>query len=943
MVRTALAWAASAPLALGSLTFGDAHAAPVLWTGQGTSAFWSDALNWSPQGAPADGDNLVFSAAPLRTSGALDLARSFGSLTFSADSPLYTALVLGGGAQLAFSGLGIRAFNAVVGTAIGYQRFVAEAGSAGGTVLFTGSSGLNVGSGEFWRAIDITARGGAAVGATGGHIVFQDRSTTGGSTFDLLRADGASMAGATGGEIIFRDTASVTRLTSVVVGGGTSAGALGMAPGGRASFQGTAQNTGGVAVQAGQSGGLGGRVDIGENAVILGTSSLYAEGGTSALAGSEAVVSFRGDARFMGSAYLNAGTAAGANGGRIDFFDRASHDTTGFASGLVPIYNVGAVVSGASGGALVFHDDAAIRGAHLIIANQTAEFLAPGALAGSTRFLDRSRAGQMTIDNAGAGGAGAAGGATTFRHQSHAENANITSFGGVANGAGGGSTRFSDSASAGSASLHNAGGSAAGALGGTTEFQHTSRAGAATIVNAPGEVAGAAGGVTTFSVAAGAGNAFISNETNLSAAGGGRGTTFFKDASSAQNASIDNQGGIQSINGFTVFSQSATAGSAHITNFGGRAAGAGGGHTQFLDRSTAANATVVMAGGGVSGALGGSTNFFADASAGSATLDVRGATVVGAAGGSARFAGQASAGRSTVLVQGAQVNSVAGPEGGIVSFAFDASAGQAHFSIGGNEFAFGSPGRVQFEDAATAADGSFATLAGATSGGRISFTGTAFRTASAGRASIINGSRLPGSVSTGDDFGGATLFLAHSSAERAAITNAAGATAFGAQTVFRANSTAADAVIVNAGGLAGDRGGITFFNDTASAGRAAITNHAGALNASGITLFDGTASAAQATLTAGGATSHGDVGGRVLFTAVSTAAQSTLVADGGSAGGSGGRLEFSGQASGGMARVVLNAGSDTASGGTLDLSGVNVWLPVGSIEGAATSAWARSR
>ena len=288
-------------------------------------------------------------------------------------------------------------------------------------------------------------------------------------------------------------------------------------------------------------------------------------------------------------------------------------------------------------------------------------------------------------------------------------------------------------------------------------------------------------------------------------------------------------------------------------------------------------------------------------------------------------------------------------EGGIVSFAFDASAGQAHFSIGGNEFAFGSPGRVQFEDAATAADGSFATLAGATSGGRISFTGTAFRTASAGRASIINGSRLPGSVSTGDDFGGATLFLAHSSAERAAITNAAGATAFGAQTVFRANSTAADAVIVNAGASAApsqaDVANIFLGKDKSLKGvdQAAWNPTKEKFYASGITLFDGTASAAQATLTAGGATSHGDVGGRVLFTAVSTAAQSTLVADGGSAGGSGGRLEFSGQASGGMARVVLNAGSDTASGGTLDLSGVNVWLPVGSIEGAATSAWARSR
>ena len=928
--RTALALAVSATLALGPMSWGDAHAATVQWTGRGTSASWSDALNWSPLGPPVDGDDLLFGGTPPRTSSVFDMARVFGSLTFNSDSSLFVTHVAGGGAQLGFSGLGIRAFN-TLGTGIGRQTFIADAGSTGGTILFTNSSGVNVGSGQFARAVDITARGGATAVAIGGRIVFEDSSSIGGSTFDVLRAEGASVAGASGGEIIFRDTAMVTRLTSVVVGGGASAGALG----GQASFQGQAQGAAGVSVQAGQSGGLGGRVDISGNAVFLGTSSVYAEGGRSALAGSEAVVSFRGNSRFMGSAYLGAGSAAGANGGRIDFFDRASHDTTSFdpALGTLGLYNVGAVVSGASGGALVFHNDAAIRGSHLFIANQTAEFIASGALAGSTSFLDRSHAGQVQIENAGAGGAGAAGGATYFRNQANAENASIASLGGFADGGAGGSTQLSNSASAGAASLRNAGGSAAGALGGTLEFRNTARAGSATIVNAPGEVAGAAGGVTTFTQDAGAGSAFISNETSLGVGGGGRGTTFFKDSSSAQDAAIDNQGGAQLINAFTVFSQSAAAGNARITNFGGRAAGAGGGATQFLDSSTAGAATLVMAGGGVSGALGGATVFFVNSTAGSATLEVLGASAVGAAGGSLRFTNQSTAGRSTVAVQGAQANSIGGPEGGVVSFTFDASAAQANFSIGGNGYAFGSPGRVQFDDAATAADASFTTLAGFNAGGRLTFTGTALRTASAGHASISNGSRVPGSVSTGDDFGGATLFLAHSSADHAAITNASGATAFGAQTVFRADSTAADALIVNAGGSAGDRGGITFFQDTSNAGRADIINRAGAPNASGLTLFDGSASAAQSSLTAGGASTAGDVGGRVLFTAQSTAAQSTLIAAGGSAGGLGGRIEFSGQATGGTARVVLNAGSSEATGGTLAIDGVDVSLPVGSIEG----------
>ncbi len=907
-----------------------AWAATAQWAGQGTSDLWSDALNWSPQGVPSDGDDLFFGSTPARTNSVLDSSRSFSSLTFTAGAPQFTTHVLGNGAQLAFSGEGLLSLDSN-GSSLVRQAFFADAGSAGGTIRFTNSSGINLGTPQFARPIDITAEGGAAVGAIGGHIVFQDSSATGNSTFDVLRAQGATVAGATGGEIVFRDNALLTQRASLVVGGGSAAGVLG----GQATFQGLAQNAGGVSVLAGQLGGLGGRVDFGGNADALGTSSIYAEGGTSALAGSEAVASFRGDSRFMGSAYLGAGSVAGANGGRIDFFDRASHDTTSFnpTLGNLGIYNVGAVTSGASGGALVFHDDAAIRGSHLFIANQTAEYLGPGALAGSTSFLDRSHAGQVEIENAGAGGTGAAGGATYSRNQASAENATIASLGGAADGSAGGSTQFSDSASAGAASLRNAGGSAAGALGGTLEFRNTARAGTATIINAPGEVAGAAGGVTTFSQSAGADSAFISNETSLGVGGGGRGGTYFKDLSSAQNATIDNQGGTQLINAFTVFSQSATAGNARITNFGGRAAGASGGLTQFLDSSTAGSATLVMAGGGVSGALGGATTYLADATAGSAKLDVLGASVVGAAGGSLRFTNQSSAGQSTVTVQGAQVNNIGGPEGGVVSFTFDASAAQADFTIGGNRYAFGSPGRVQFDDAATAADASFTTVAGFNTGGRLTFTGTASRTASAGHAFISNGSRLPGAVSTGDDFGGATLFLTHSSADHAVITNAAGATAFGAQTVFRADSTADHAVIVNAGGTAGDRGGITFFQDTSNAGHADISNRAGALNASGLTLFDGSASASESSLTAAGASALGDVGGRALFTAQSTAAQSTLIADGGNAGGLGGRIEFSGQATGGTARVVLNAGSSEAAGGTLAIDGVAVSLQVGSIEG----------
>ena len=934
--RTLVSVAAVAALLLVPFPGAVVHAASVLWTGSGTSGAWSDALNWSAQAIPSDGDDVVFSGAPARTVSVIDMLRTLNSLTFSDSAPLFVTSVPGNGSQLAFSGAGIRSLGRQ-GSVIGRQAFFAEAGSTGATILFTNASGINVNSDQFARPVDITAQGGAVAGSIGGHIVFRDASTTSATTFDAVRASGASVAGASGGEIIFRDNAVLTRIASVVVGGGTS----GAAPGGQANFLGQAQLAGGSSILAGQSGGLGGRLDFSGNAIALGTSSIYAAGGGSALAGSEAIASFRGDAISIGPAYLGAGSVAGAGGGRIDFFDRASHDTTSFpaSSGTLGIYNVGATAPGAGGGALVFHDDSTVRGAHLFISNQTAEFTAPGSFAGSTSFLDRSRAGQVQIENAGTGGAGAVGGATYFRGLANAENATIISKGGFADSATGGFTQFSDDASAGSAQLRNAGGDAAGALGGTLRFSGRSSAASATIVNEAAVTLGAFnGGVTTFAGSAGAGNATISNETSLSSTAGGRGRTQFEDSASAQNATIDNQGSgfVLQNGGVTLFVGSSSAGNARLTNFGARAAGATGGSVVFTNQATAGGASIVIAGGGVSGAAGGSVQFAADSSAGGATLDLRGASVLGASGGTALFNDRTSAGNAQVTVAGSQVNGFGGSEGAIVRFDGSASAAHASFVIGGDLFAFGDVGHVLFNGASTAADASFATLAGAYSGGKLGFEGTATSVASAGNARIVNGSRATASGTPG--FGGATIFLAHSTADRASITNVAGLTAFGAQTVFRIDSSAADSHIVNSGGTAGATGGITFFVDNAHAGHAVIFNQAGASNAIGRTHFSNASSAAQAMITGAGASVNGASGGSISFTDTSTAASATLVAEGGSNGGGGGRIEFQRQATGGIARVVLGAGSTAATGGVLDISGVDVWLPVGSIEGGGNVA-----
>ena len=876
-------------------------AAPVVvWTGGAGSPNWSAGANWNPGHPPADGDGVVFDGAAGATTMA-DLSVSLDTLTFATGAGPFQVHVSGsGGRTLSFSGQGIQ--NLTGGSGPIRQGLFADAGSAGGSIVFTGASGINLGTGSSYRPVDLTALGGNAAGQVGGRIVFQDQSSTGLSTFNNLRAEGASAAGAGAGELVFRDQAVATRFTALTLTGGTATGTAGA----QGSFSGSARVEGIVNVLSGSSGGgAGGRAVFAGNAVAGLTSTLNNQGGQAG-AGSEAVTEFRATSRFSGTAINGAATAAGGNGGRVEFRDQSAFDSTGYdgSLGSLQILNRGGSLSGAGGGSVVFRDDSAARGSFLVIVNGAdTEGTETGTLGGRTRFTDRSQAGDLTIYNE-AGRSAASAGQTSFENASNA----------------------------GGARIENRGGQVAGFVGGQTMFQDTAGAGNATIVNGAGEVSGASGGVTRFAGLAGAGSAHISNETAPSVGGGGRGSTLFGDSSSAQSATIDNQGGLALINAFTIFSQSATAGNAAITNFGGRAAGAGGGFTQFLDSASAGTANLAMAAGGTSGAAGGRVMFLGNSSAGSATLDLRGATVIGAEGGSAYFQNNASAGTARLSVQGSQANNPGGPEGAIVTFNGNATASGATFVVGGNAVSFGSAGRVKFEEGATAANATFTTLAGYDIGGRVSFEGTALLTASAGNAHITNGSRATPSGSNGD-FGGATLFLAHSSADHAVIVNEAGRTAFGAQTVFRGDGTAADASVTNAGGHVDDRGGITFFQDTSSAGHAVIVNGAGALNASGITTFQGFANAAQATVTSRGATVAAETGGLTLFSSQSTAGQATLVAGGGSNGGAGGRITFQNQASGGTARVVLQAGSSAAAGGVLDIGGTDVWVAVGSIEG----------
>ena len=904
-------------------------AVPVTWNGAGAAPFWSVAANWNLGRPPADGDAVVFAGLPAGASNTVDLSVRLDSLSFAATAGAFQVHVAGdGGRTLSFIGLGIQNLTGSGGPI--RQSLYADAGSTGGSIVFAGASGINLGTGTDFRPVDLLALGGSASGQLGGRIVFQDQASTGLSTFNSLRAVGASAAGAGAGELIFRDDAISAKFTTLTMVGGTGVGAAG----GQASFADGVQVDGIVNLLSGSAGGSGGRAVFTGSAVAGLTSTINNQGGANG-AGSEGATEFRDAARLLGTVLNQASSVAGASGGRVEFRDQARFDSTGYdgSLGSLQIINSGGSFTGAGGGSVVFRDDSFARGSFLVIVNggADAESTDTGTLGGTTRFTDRSQAGELTIYNQpGRGGLSA--GQTSFENTSSAANAHIVMLGGASALSSGGQLSFLDGASAGRALIENNGGSAAGAVGGSTQFLNAATAADATIINAPGQAVGAFGGVTTFAGNAGAGRVFINNDTSPGVGGGGAGRTYFRGASSAQQAQIDNQGGLSFPTSLTAFYDNATADNARITNFGGKAAGVYGGFTQFFDRASAGAASIVTTGGGVDRSLGGVVQFFGDSTAGSATVDLRSAGVAGAGGAAAFFSERSSAGSATFIVQGSQVNTIGGPEAASVSFDNQTSASSASFTVGGNLFALGTPGRVSFNAGSTAANASFVTQTGFDRGGRLVFEGNASVPATAGNAQITNGSRATGSPGSGG-FGGSTTFLARSSADRASIVNQAGVTAFGAQTVFRADSSAGDANIVNAGGRAGDRGGITFFVDSADAGRATLLSRAGALNATGITSFGNTSSAAQATITAAGASVGGEVGGRVLFIDSSTAAQATLVADGGSNGGAGGRIEFQQQATAGRSRVVLNAGSSAATGGKLDISGVSVWLPVGSIEG----------
>lgn len=896
-----------------ALALAPAGAATRHWLGLGSSASWSDAANWSAALLPSDGDDLVFGGSPPWLRSIADLNLTLRTLRFEPGSAQFElrvsqALVFSGGA-------GIQNLTGSGGALV--QEMVATSGGVGGSITFSGASGVNLGGNSEFRPVSFTAAGAMAAdgpGAAGGRIVFEGTASTGSDSFVGLRAQGAGVAGGGAGSLLFTQAATTGTTALMVVTGGSAEASVG----GMAHFADNSQLQGGLAVLAGSLGGQGGRAYFTGSSRAALNASVDNIGADRALAGAEAVTRFAEDSRLLAGALNREATASGGSGGRLEFGDRAMFDSSGRDPmlGSLMILNRGSDARGAGSGSLVFADDSGTRGTLLVISNRVErEGLVPGSAGGTTAFRDRSQAGSVQVFNEGAmvgsflGLDTTHGGRTSFHQQASAGQARFTSSGGNVAAALGGRLDFFDDSSAASATIVNEGAQFGAAHGGLAVFSDRSTAAAARVDNLGGASVAAAGGQLVFNLDANAGSAVVSNIAAVDGATGGR--TDFADRARAGNAAIQNEAPLGAEGGSAV-----------------------SGSTRFRGQASADSATVLNVGASHSATpIAGNTRFEDDSSAGSATIYNGAGRSAGAAGGFTVFSQRASAG-SAVLFLG---SGAASSGGGVVEFFNTASAAQAQFDAQGPTLPDANGGALRFFDSADAGD-AVIVLGGSHQAGFLGATATFTANASAGRATVlVGGGKVAGALGARVDFGSGPGFVA--SGGQSSISNQAAtvANARGGVTLFGSDSSAGSAHIVNEGAVAGQAlGGLTEFSGNGNAGSATIVNAAGIgfFAGGGTTLFRGSSNAGSAHITYSGSGNPQRASGAGEFSGNSSAGSATLRIEANlGAGGQGGLLRFNDNANGGQARAIVEGGDGLTPGRLLIQDVRATSISFGSIEG----------
>jgi outer membrane autotransporter protein len=406
--------------------------------------------------------------------------------------------------------------------------------------------------------------------------------------------------------------------------------------------------------------------------------------------------------------------------------------------------------------------------------------------------------------------------------------------------------------------------------------------------------------------------------------------SFTNGATAGVLTSFDNRGqstGVGVRGGTTQFFNTATAGSAAITNGGGLANNTFGGRTVFHDSSTAGGATIHTLGGAFNGASGGDTDFFNTSNAGSSHLSVSGESVSGGSFGAITFHDSSHAGTSTITVNG---GTVSGGFGGALTFHDTSSAMMATITNkagivadaqGGNTF-FSNPAAANVPaHSSTAGNATIyneGSLFSGLGGGSLTFDDTG----SAGNASITNyGGQADGA------HGGSMAFFGSATAGTATIVNKAG-TMSGAEGGLLTGifgGTLGSATVTNEGAsVSGALGGRTDW-DSSSAGSANISNNAATVTgagASGSLNLTGTSTAGTATISNQGSAVPGALGGTTTFSGSATAGSAGIANEGGTApDGLGGVTRFNGTSSAGTGIFTMHGGTTPGAGGGTTIFG----------------------
>ena len=464
------------------------------WTGNGSTANWSNIDNWSTGAVPVVGDDVIMPGGSKQTMNNANIAAVLNTLEFPAGAPSFTIQIHKN--SVTISGGGIINDSGVTQTLEVVATFENPV--------------LNFGNSATAADAHIINDGGVVADGFAGITVFSNTSS---ASFATINNNAALVLLAPAGTTTFRNNSSAGSATINNFGG-----AVNVSRGGATQFMNN--STAGSAtinnIAASGHNASGGTTRFMDSSKA-GSATIF-NGGTSSTG-----FFIEGFTLFTGSS--SAENATITNDAASGVSGRTQFDTNATA-GNANITNNGGTFFSPRGGQTSFLTDASAD--HATINNNGGDGVFAGG--GETKFFGGT-AGNAVINNNAATGSLESGGVTIF-NDGTAGNATINNNGAAAATQAifdpAGATFFENSSTAGGATINNNGGGAFSGSSGKTQFDATSTAGNSTIINNGGAIFFGQGGQTTFSASSTAGSStLIANAGAPPIFGGGGGIIIF--------------------------------------------------------------------------------------------------------------------------------------------------------------------------------------------------------------------------------------------------------------------------------------------------------------------------------------------------------------------------------------------------------------------------------